>query len=65
MASVIALSFDAILRRALVADSESTVRINVQQGGGEAKGVGSGDVPMIVALMKIANARFADFDQTL
>ncbi|MBB4572557.1 hypothetical protein [Rhizobium lentis] len=64
MASVIALSFDATLRRALVAVSESTVRINAQQGGGEAKGVRSGDVPMIVALMRIATA-LADFDQKL
>ncbi|WP_186007798.1 hypothetical protein [Rhizobium etli] len=54
MASVIALSFDAILRRALVADSESAVRINAQQGGGEAKDVRGGDTPVIVAMMKIA-----------
>jgi hypothetical protein len=39
--------------RALVADGESMVRINAQQGGGEAKDVRGGDVPMIVALMKI------------
>ncbi|AJC79933.1 hypothetical protein IE4803_CH02744 [Rhizobium etli bv. phaseoli str. IE4803] len=42
------------MRRALVADSESTVRINAQQGGGEAKDVRGGDTPVIVALMKIA-----------
>ncbi|MBY4629291.1 hypothetical protein [Rhizobium croatiense] len=66
MGSVIALSLMMqSCARALVADGESTVRINAQQGGGEAKDVRGGDVPVIVALMKIATELFADFDQKL